>query len=58
MNRAALIRRVHKGDVKYARKLTHSRTMIVLEHDGVELTFIYSSACKKIISFVSKEPVR
>jgi hypothetical protein len=58
MNQAALIHRVHKGDVKYARKLTHSRTMIVLDHNGVELTFIYSSACKKIISILSKEPAR
>jgi hypothetical protein len=53
MKCAALIRRVHKGDVKVARKLTHSRTMIVLDHDGAELTFIYSSASKKIISWVS-----
>ena len=32
--RQTLIRRVWKGDVKYARKLTHSRTVIVLDHEG------------------------
>jgi hypothetical protein len=53
MKRAALIHRVHQGDVKHARKLTNSRTLIVLDHDGAELTFVYSSAQKKIISFVS-----
>ena len=39
--------------MKHARKLTNSRTLIVLDHDGAELTFVYSSAQKKIISFVS-----
>ena len=29
--RQTLIRRVRKGDVKYARKLTNSRTVIVLD---------------------------
>ncbi len=55
MKRAALIQRVHKGDVKYARKLTHSRTLIVLDHHGVELAFVYSSASKKIISFLAPD---
>ena len=32
--RQSLIRRVRKGDVKYARKLTNSRTVIVLDHEG------------------------
>ncbi len=32
--RQSLIRRVWKGDVKYARKLTNSRTVIVLDYDG------------------------
>jgi hypothetical protein len=54
LNTAALLRRVRKGDVKSARKLTNSRTMIVLDHNGVELTFVYSSAKKKIISWVSR----
>ncbi len=58
MKCAALIRRVHKGDVTYARKLTNSRTMIVLDHDGAELTFVYSSASKKIISFLSPDAAR
>jgi hypothetical protein len=50
--RQSLIRRVWKGDVKYARKLTHSRTVIVLDHDGRELVFLYSSTQKEIISFL------
>ena len=32
--RQTLIRRVQKGDVKYARKLTNSRTVIVLDYAG------------------------
>lgn len=50
--RQSLIRRVWKGDVKYARKLTHSRTVIVLDHDGREMAFLYSSREKEIISFL------
>jgi hypothetical protein len=50
--RQSLIRRVWKGDVKYARKLTNSRTVIVLDHEGRELVFLYSSAEKEIISFL------
>ena len=53
--RQSLIRRVWKGDVKYARKLTHSRTVIVLDHDGREIAFLYSSAHKEIISFLSPD---
>ncbi len=53
--RHALIRRVRKGDVKYARKLTNSRTVIVLDHNGEELAFLYSSAAKEIISFLSPD---
>ena len=49
--RQSLIRRVRKGDVKYARKLTNSRTVIVLDYDGGEMAFLYSSATKEIISF-------
>jgi hypothetical protein len=58
MKHAALVRRVHKGDVKYARKLTNSRTMIVLDYDDAELTFVYSSASKKIISFLAPDAAR
>ena len=50
--RQSLIRRVWKGDVKYAHKLTNSRTVIVLDHDGGEMAFLYSSAHKEIISFL------
>jgi hypothetical protein len=53
--RQSLIRRVRKGDVTYARKLTHSRTVIVLDHEGAEIAFLYSSASKEIISFLSSE---
>jgi hypothetical protein len=50
--RQSLIRRVWKGDVKYARKLTNSRTVIVLDYEGRELVFLYCSAQKEIISFL------
>jgi hypothetical protein len=53
--RQTLIRRVRKGDVKYARRLTASRTVIVLDYDGREMTFIYSSAAKEIISFLAPD---
>ena len=49
--RQSMIRRVRKGDVKYARKLTNSRTVIVLDHEGGEWAFLYSSATKEIICF-------
>jgi hypothetical protein len=50
--RQSLIRRVWKGDVKYARKLTNSRTVVVLDYEGRELVFLYSNAHKEIISFL------
>jgi hypothetical protein len=53
--RQTLIRRVQKGDVKYARKLTTSRTVIVLDYNGCEMTFLYSSAAKDIISFLGPD---
>jgi hypothetical protein len=53
--RQSLVRRVWKGDVKYARKLTNSRTVIVLDHDGREIAFLYCSAQKEIISFLSPD---
>jgi hypothetical protein len=53
--RQSLIRRVRKGDVKYACRLTNSRTVIVLDHEGGEMAFLYSSASKEIISFLSPE---
>jgi hypothetical protein len=52
MTRQALIRRVQKGDVKYARKLTNSRTVIVLDYGKGEVAFLYSSASKEIVSFL------
>jgi hypothetical protein len=53
--RQSLVRRVWKGDVKYARKLTNSRTVIVLDHDGREIAFLYCGAHKEIISFLSPD---
>jgi hypothetical protein len=53
--RQSLIRRVWKGDVKYARKLTNSRTVIVLDYDGGEMSFLYSSAHREIITFLSPD---
>ena len=50
--RQSLIRRVWKGDVKYARKLTNSRTVIVLDHEGEEMTFLYSNSSKEILGFL------
>jgi hypothetical protein len=50
--RQSLIRRVQKGDVKYARKLTNSRTVIVLDYEGRELVFLYSGVQKEILSFL------
>ena len=46
---------MRKGDVKYARKLTNSRTVIVLDHGGGEWTFLYSSASKEIICFLGPD---
>jgi hypothetical protein len=52
MVRQSLIRRVQKGDVKYARKLTNSRTVIVLDYADGEMAFLYSSKTKEIVSFL------
>ncbi len=53
--RQALIHRVSSGDVKYARKVTNSRTVIVLEYSGDEMAFIYSNATKEIVSFLGPD---
>jgi hypothetical protein len=53
--RQSMIRRVRKGDVKYARKVTNSRTVIVLDHEGGERAFLYSSATKEIICFLAPD---
>jgi hypothetical protein len=50
--RQTMIRRVQKGDVKYARKLTNSRTVIVLDCTDGEVAFLYSSATKEIVCFL------
>jgi hypothetical protein len=52
MVRQSLIRRVQRGDVKYARKLTNSRTVIVLDYANAEMAFLYSSTTKEIVSFL------
>ena len=50
--RQSLMRRVHAGDVLYARRLTHTRTVIVLIYAEQELAFLYSSAAKQILRFL------
>jgi hypothetical protein len=53
--RQSMIRRVRRGDIKYARKLTNSRTVIVLDDEGGEWAFLYSSATKEIICFLGPD---
>jgi hypothetical protein len=53
--RLDLLHRVHNGDVKYARMLTRSRTVIVLDHLGAEIAFIYSNVHREIISFLAAD---
>ena len=53
--RQTLIRRVQKGDVKYARRLTKSRTVIVLDYEDGEMAFLYSSATKEIVCFLAPD---
>jgi hypothetical protein len=55
MVRQTLIRRVQKGDVKYARKLTNSRTVIVLDYAAEEMAFLYSRVTKDIVSFLAPD---
>ncbi len=50
--RHTLIQRVQKGDVQYARRLTRSRTVIVLEHAGQPIAFLYGRGSKEILSFL------
>jgi hypothetical protein len=56
--RQDLLRRVHQGVIKYARRLTHSRTVIVLDYRGGELAFLYSNASQKIITFLPPDVAR
>lgn len=53
--RRELIRKVQAGDVKFARRLTHSRTVIVTDYAGLELTFLYSGTHKEIVTFLPSE---
>ncbi len=53
--RQTLMQRVHKGDVKYARKLTRSRTVIVLEYAGRDMAFIYSNTSGEILTFLAPD---
>jgi hypothetical protein len=53
--RQTLIRRVQKGDVRYAHKLTNSRTVIVLDCADGEIAFLYSSATKEIVCFLATD---
>lgn len=52
MVRRHLVERVQAGDVRYARRLTRMRTVIVLEYAGQEIAFLYSRVSKEIISFL------
>lgn len=52
LDRRTLIRKVQTGDVKFARKLTNSRTVVVAEHAGLEVTFIYCGRSKSILTFL------
>ena len=56
--RQDLLRRVHQGDIKYARRLSHSRTVIVLDYLGGEMAFLYSNASQKIITFLPPDVAR
>ncbi len=53
--RQMLVERVRSGEVKYARKLTHSRTVIVLDYAGREITFIYCNTSKEILTFLAPD---
>ena len=50
--RRELLYRVHTGNILYARRLTQSRTVIVLRYGGEELAFIYDGANKRILCFL------
>ena len=50
--RQELLRRVRSGDVAYARRLSKSRTVIVLVYAGEEMAFIYSNSGKGILCFL------
>lgn len=50
--RQTLVQRVQRGEVKYARKLTHSRTVVVLDYAGREMALIYSNATGEIVTFL------
>jgi hypothetical protein len=50
--RRDLIRRVQAGDIRYARRCTNSRTLIVVDYHGEEIAFLYSRSTKSILGFV------
>ena len=52
MVRQLLVQRVQKGDVQYARRITRSRSVIVLEYAGQQIAFLYSRQSKEILSFL------
>jgi hypothetical protein len=53
--RRDLIRRVKVGDVKYACKVTNSRTVIVLDYAGGEMAFLYNNTTKEILCFLGPD---
>ena len=52
IDRRALVRKVQTGEIRFARKLTNSRTVVVAEHAGREITFVYCGRSKCILTFL------
>jgi hypothetical protein len=50
--RRELIHKVQAGEVKFARRLTCSRTVIVADYGDLEVTFLYSGTRKEIVTFL------
>ena len=48
----ALLARVRSGQVRYARRVSRSRTVIVLDYAGEEVAFLYSNATRRILCFL------
>lgn len=50
--RRTLIAKVQSGEFHFARKLTQSRTVVVADYAGVEVTFLYCGRSKSILTFL------
>lgn len=53
--RRMLIRKVQTGEVKFSRRITRSRTVVVVDYAGVEVTFLYNRARKEILTFLPRD---